>query len=796
MEKRVVELVIKQSLGWQPGETLLIVTDTMMERIAREFHDGAIALGIDATIISMAPRKNHGEEPPPTVAHAMTRCSIAILLTTFSLTHTKARKEACDVHKVRIASMPGIDPTRIERLLDIDYDAHERRCEEIAKLLDGDHTIRVTNGAGTDLTFRINRRVYRDTGRLGAAGQFGNLPCGEVCLAPIEGTASGVVVVDGSIGGVGLISEPVKIVVKEGRAVEVSDPRLRSLLAKHGDLGFSLAEFGIGTNPKAEIVGNVIEDEKAWGTAHVAFGANASMGGQVQVPVHIDCILLQPAVFVDGQVMPEKFFAFRATTKRSELPPPPSLDLDAAGTYKELFDHSNDAQYVLDLETQRFLEVNPSFEKLTGYTRDDALSGAITAPKLVARESISTFNQKRETRKYNPSERYDLKLLCKSGDKKPVELSVRRMSLKGRDVVIGSMRDLTARKQLEQEMWERIEQLGFANNRIFALTEKMKRVPDLTPKLLPVTSEDELLERGADMLCAREGLAYADVTFYLLKNDALELSFSTVKSKKRKMKLDSDSRLVKVLRGEDAGEVTKQAAVLPLKGRDRNIGVIEVSFHPKEIEVLEGNERALKGYQDLLITLSNIFGLLVDNLHLYEAVRLQSIIDQTTGVFNRRWFDAKLVEEIHRAERYGRDLSLVMIDLDHFKEVNDTWGHKEGDLVLIDSAKIFRSHTREVDIVCRIGGDEFAIIMPETSYEGAMQKSELLRRDVQEKDFTNLVDATKAVKVSLSVGVTSYTKEVKNSDDFVKTCDEALYTAKRGGRDRVVGTMAKKTGKA
>jgi diguanylate cyclase (GGDEF)-like protein len=249
---------------------------------------------------------------------------------------------------------------------------------------------------------------------------------------------------------------------------------------------------------------------------------------------------------------------------------------------------------------------------------------------------------------------------------------------------------------------------------------------------------------------------------------------------------------VKVLRGEDPGEVTKQMAILPLKGRDRNIGVIEVGFHPKEIEVLEGNERALKGYQDLLVTLSNIFGLLVDNLHLYEVVRLQSIIDQTTGVFNRRCFDTKLVEEIHRAERYGRELSLLLIDLDHFKEVNDTWGHKEGDLVLIESAKIFRKHTREVDIVCRIGGDEFAIIMPETGYEGALQKAEILRRDVHDRNFQNLVDPSKAVKVSLSVGVTAHTKDVKTSDEFVKICDEAMYTAKRGGRDRVVGALAKK----
>jgi diguanylate cyclase (GGDEF)-like protein len=409
--------------------------------------------------------------------------------------------------------------------------------------------------------------------------------------------------------------------------------------------------------------------------------------------------------------------------------------------------------------------------------------------KLVARESQSVYQQKRDVRRAVPAERYELRFLTKSGEKKPVELSVRRITLGGREVVVGSLRDLTHRKKLEQEMWEKIEELGYANSRIYALTEKIKRVPELTPLLLPIADEEELLERAAALLCAREGLGYADVSFYLLREDALELVHSTVKLRRRRLPLSSDHRLVRVLLGAEPGGMTRDRAVMPLKGRERHIGVLEVFFHPKEIELLEDNDRALKGYRDLLETLSNVIGLLVENLRLYERVRRQSIVDHLTGVFNRRYFDQKLAEEITRATRYGRELSLVLLDIDHFKEINDRMSYKQGDLVLQETARVFRSHTREVDMVCRYGGDEFAILMPETSYENALSKAENLRQVVRSLEFTNAADPSKPLRLTLSIGVTAHHPDVRTGDELLRAVDEALHMAKRSGRDAVCGTF-------
>src|SRR4030067_1205534 len=140
--------------------------------------------------------------------------------------------------------------------------------------------------------------------------------------------------------------------------------------------------------------------------------------------------------------------------------------------YKALFSNSNDPQYVLDRANGIFLEVNESFEKLSGYTRKELVDGKLSPLTLMAKESVNIYEDKRRIRPQGSSERYEIKMLTKSGQKSPIELSVRRLSMNGIEIVIGSVRDLTQRKKLEQEMWDKIQELGFGNNRILKQTEK------------------------------------------------------------------------------------------------------------------------------------------------------------------------------------------------------------------------------------------------------------------------------------------------------------------------------------
>jgi leucyl aminopeptidase (aminopeptidase T) len=265
MKGRVVQLILKRCLGHRDGEPVLVVTDPPMEARARDFVRQAQDLGIDATLVTMPVRQSSGEEPPRAVAEALKSSPVAVLLTTRSLTHTAARREACEAHGTRVASMPGADPDRLEALLDLDYDELRARSEELGALLDGARHLRLTSPAGTDISFEIRgRTVYRDVGDLSKPGAFGNLPAGEVCMAPVEGSAEGVVCIDGSVAGLGRLKEPITVKVVGGRVVEMSDPRLRDLLSRHGPEALQLAEFGIGTNPRASIVGNVLDGVKPY----------------------------------------------------------------------------------------------------------------------------------------------------------------------------------------------------------------------------------------------------------------------------------------------------------------------------------------------------------------------------------------------------------------------------------------------------------------------------------------------------------------------------------------------------
>ena len=453
--------------------------------------------------------------------------------------------------------------------------------------------------------------------------------------------------------------------------------------------------------------------------------------------------------------------------------------------YKALFSNSNDPQYVLDRANGIFLEVNESFEKLSGYTRKELIDGKLSPLTLMAKESVNIYEDKRRIRPQGSSERYEIKMLTKSGQKSPIELSVRRLSMNGIEIVIGSVRDLTQRKKLEQEMWDKIQELGFANNRILTLTEKIRRLPELMPELLQITDEGELLAKTSTILCDRQGLGYSGANFYFIKDGALEMVYSTDKEKDTKRRLPTTHKFAQILRGELQPIINNKEGVLPLKGRDTNIGVLEVFFHPKEISVFEGNERAKKAYQDLLITMSEMVGLIIENLHLYETVKLQSIIDQLTGVYNRRHFDNKLKEEMGRAARYNRALALILMDVDKFKDINDTYGHKQGDMVLVEVARLLKQNSREVDVVCRYGGDEFAIVMPETAGENAAIKAEHIRKVIGDFTFTNVVGGNISIRTTISVGIAGYSKEISDTDAFVNIADKALYSAKKDGKNRI-----------
>jgi two-component system cell cycle response regulator len=175
----------------------------------------------------------------------------------------------------------------------------------------------------------------------------------------------------------------------------------------------------------------------------------------------------------------------------------------------------------------------------------------------------------------------------------------------------------------------------------------------------------------------------------------------------------------------------------------------------------------------------------------------QSITDSLTGLKNRRFFDERLQEEFKRAQRYGDYVSLIMIDLDHFKDVNDRFGHPAGDMVLREAASLIRASIRDPDICARYGGEEFAVILPKTHMSGALAVAERIWRELGTKEYPVTSgpaaaaaaarrDGAPTVKVSASVGLAFYpSKDINSGDLLLRFADQALYQAKKAGRNTI-----------
>ena len=303
---RAVKTVVRQCMGIQPGEDVLVVSNPVTEEIGALMRIEAQGEGADSTLAVISERDSHAAEPPRAVAAAMAAADVVLAPTIQSISHTEARKIASE-NGVRVGSLPGVTEEMLGRLMASELEEVRRRGWAVVTALNRGSEARITCRHGSDLRIGLEGRLgIVDAGELGSRGAFGNLPCGEGFIAPVEGTTEGVLVVDGSIAGIGLLDTPTALTVREGHLVEATGPdgsQLLELLTVHGKDGTNVAELGIGTNEEAILTGNILEDEKILGTCHVAFGASAAIGGTVQVPVHLDCVVLEPTVEIDGETI-------------------------------------------------------------------------------------------------------------------------------------------------------------------------------------------------------------------------------------------------------------------------------------------------------------------------------------------------------------------------------------------------------------------------------------------------------------------------------------------------------------
>jgi aminopeptidase len=301
---RAVRAVVRDCLGVKQGEEVLVIANPATQHLGERMREEAADVGGDAVLALISERVSHAAEPPRSVADAMAAADVILAPTLQSLSHTAARKRASEAG-ARCATLPGVTEEMLARVMSADMGGLRRKCHAIAAALDRASEAHVTSANGTDLRLDLSgRKAIPDAGELTETGAFGNLPCGEGYIAPVGG--HGTLVIDGSMAGVGLVDEPVELVIEGGHLTSARGGQgmaFMELLTAHGEDGTNVAELGIGTNEKAKLTGEILEDEKILGTCHVAFGASAAIGGTVQVPVHLDCVVMKPTVELDGEAI-------------------------------------------------------------------------------------------------------------------------------------------------------------------------------------------------------------------------------------------------------------------------------------------------------------------------------------------------------------------------------------------------------------------------------------------------------------------------------------------------------------
>lgn len=306
--RKAARIALKQCMGLKRKESVLIVADKLRKRIANAFFDEAKKMAKSVNLIMTPVGKIDGEEPPRRVAKVMkSGYDVLLLVTTASLSHTKATTVARKTGS-RVGSMPGITESMMKRCIPVDYQKMKVLSRKLLRLLKKTNKVRVVTPKGTDFSVVAKGRMTwdEDYGIYTKAGSIGNLPAGELAFAPIENKSNGIFVVDASMIEKKL-KTPITIKVKNGYAYSITGGKEAKLLLKmikpFGKPAFNIAEFGIGTNPNAKITGIILEDEKVFGTCHVALGNSSAIGGKVYAKCHLDGVIKNPTLFFDKKMI-------------------------------------------------------------------------------------------------------------------------------------------------------------------------------------------------------------------------------------------------------------------------------------------------------------------------------------------------------------------------------------------------------------------------------------------------------------------------------------------------------------
>jgi 2,5-dihydroxypyridine 5,6-dioxygenase len=297
-------------LGIKAGEQVLIITDYGIKRsIAEALKEAVSSSGAFANILIIEPGEKPGEEPTKLASGAMKEADVIIAATTKTLWHSNAATNACNNGARLLTLTECTEKTLTEGAIEADFIAFQPIIKKLIDILNNGKMLHVTAPGGTDVYLSIlGRETMSCSGVCLSKGMKMGFPDVEVYIAPIESSINGTIIIDASIASIGLLNSPIKMKVENGRVVSIIGGREaeeleKILLSTNNKNSYIVSEFAIGLNDKAQVIGNIIEDEGVYGTGHFALGNNLHFGGENNAPMHIDMVYWKPTVYVDGEAI-------------------------------------------------------------------------------------------------------------------------------------------------------------------------------------------------------------------------------------------------------------------------------------------------------------------------------------------------------------------------------------------------------------------------------------------------------------------------------------------------------------
>jgi diguanylate cyclase (GGDEF)-like protein/PAS domain S-box-containing protein len=458
--------------------------------------------------------------------------------------------------------------------------------------------------------------------------------------------------------------------------------------------------------------------------------------------------------------------------------------------YRTIFENTGNATIIIEEDTTVSL-ANAEFARMAGYTKEE-IEGRKSWIEFFTDEDVALMKEYHRLRRIDPNaapRNYEARFKDSHAQLKYMYLTIATIPGTGKSVA--SFLDITQRKLAEQELKRSHQEIEQRSREIGLLNEMLN--------LLHVcnTGEETYYVLGNYI----QKLFPSDSGFLYLYKDSkttYEVVFSWGDLETSRQILEVDDcwalRQGKVHVVEEPGGVqcrhlssTPATGYLcvPMTAQGEIIGLFHLRCSPPEAnDHPDACRKIIQLKHRLAVAITDHIALALANLNMRERLRIQSIRDSLTGLFNRRFMEESLARELSRAKRHRGPLAVIMLDLDNFKHFNDVHGHEAGDVMLAEVGSFLKRSVRDEDIVCRYGGEEFIIIMPGAADKDAERRAEQIRCDVMKMKIPYGGDELGPVTVS--IGVASLNTNGQTASMLVNAADKALYVAKSHGRNKVV----------